>query len=400
MARMTTPHTGFRIPGVWLAGATLFASLMFVYNHLDEVARQTGTPFYFALIDEFTGVFGAAALFPLARWTARRFPVGRQTWMMNLPRHVGSLLLFSITHTTLNWTSREVIFRVLGLGDYDYGLMSVRYLMEFPIDVILYTLFVWGVWFFDRLAAEREAVLRAAQLESQLRQAQLQGLRLQLQPHFLFNALNTISATMYDDPEGADVMLSRLAELLRVSLRTTQTQEVPLAAELEVLDHYVALLQARFGDRLSLRIDVDPPDLRCVLVPSLILQPLVENAVRHGNLSRLGVGRIEIHARKVGDRLRVEVNDDGPGPAAGEDVMSKGIGIASTIERLTLLHGDAQRFEARTRSGAGFQVAFELPLRTAVPAVVSTTTGEQSPPADETRKSAAGALAYARVDRR
>jgi two-component system LytT family sensor kinase len=357
---------------VWFGAATLFGLLMVTYKYLDYVARQNRIPFYFPLIEELTGVYGAALLFLLARWMARRFPVRRATWAANLPRHAVGLLIFSLIHTTSNWISRELLFRLLGLGDYDYGLMSVRYLMEFPIDVILYTLFVWSVYLFDKLAADRAAALRAAQLESRLRQAQLRGLRLQLQPHFLFNALNTISSTMYDEPRAADTMLSRLAELLRVSLRTTQTQEVPLAMEIELLDHYVALLHARFGERLSLQVDL-APGLDRALVPSLILQPLVENAVRHGNLSRLGTGRISVRARRpvaatgvVGsERIRLEVEDDGPGPEAHVDVIAKGIGISSTIERLQLLYGDVQRFETRSLPGTGFQVAFELPLRMA-----------------------------------
>ncbi|MPZ21288.1 MAG: hypothetical protein GEV06_25830 [Luteitalea sp.] len=359
---MIASHSRLRVPWVWLGGATLFALLLFAYHYLDFVARQNAVPFYDPLIEQVTGVYGAAILFPLARHMARRFPVHRTTWAASLPRHAGALVIFSATHTTMNWASREAIFRLLRLGDYDYGLMSVRYLMEFPIDVILYTLFVSGVWLFDRLAAEREAALRAARLESQLRQAQLQGLRLQLQPHFLFNALNTISSTMYDDPRAADTMLSRLAELLRVSLKTTQTQEVPLATEIEALDHYVALLRARFGDRLSLQIDVEE-GLGCALAPSLILQPLIENAVRHGNLSCVGTGRIAVRARAIGERVRVEVEDDGQGPEDGVDVTSKGIGITGTIERLRLLYGEAQRFEMVSVPGTGFVVRMEWPRR-------------------------------------
>ncbi len=342
-------------------GSTLCGLLLFTYKHLDNVARQDTTPFYIPLIEEFTGAYGAIIVFAVVQWLARQLRGRRNTWVTSLTWHACALLLFSAMHTTLNWTSREMLFRLVGLGDYDYGLMSIRYLMEFPIDVILYTLFVGGVWLFRESAAQREAALRAAQLESQLRHAQLQGLRLQLQPHFLFNALNTISATMYDDPPAADTMLSRLAELLRVSLKTTRTQEVTLAAELEALEPYVALLRGRFGDQLSLRTEVEE-GLQRALVPSLILQPLIENAVRHGNLTRLGIGKIDVIARRVGTRIRIEVEDDGPGPAAGVSVTSKGIGIKGTIERLRLLYGDAQRFETHSLD-IGFQVAFEIPLR-------------------------------------
>jgi LytS/YehU family sensor histidine kinase len=274
-------------------------------------------------------------------------------------------VLFGATLTTSNWASRTVVYRVMGFGDYDYGVMPTRYLMEFPVQVIIYVLFVSGVWLYDRAQAEREAALRAAQLDTQLKQAQLQGLRLQLQPHFLFNALNTISSTMYDDPRAADTMLSRLAELLRVSLRTTQTQEVPLAIELETLDHYVALLRARFGEGLQWRVTVED-GVRQALVPSLMLQPLVENAVRHGNLARIGVGHVTVSAARVDDRLRVQVADDGPGIDPGEDVAEKGIGLAATRERLRLLYGDAQALTLHTAAARDrFTVDIDLPLRLA-----------------------------------
>jgi two-component system LytT family sensor kinase len=377
---------------IWFGAATLFALLMFMYDYLDYVARERRIPFYFPFVEEFTGVYGAALLFPLVRWMARRFPLTRRTWTANLLRHAGALLLFSAVHTTWNWVSRILLFQLLELGSYDYGLMSVRYLMELPIDVILYTLFVSGVWLFDRLAAEREAALQAAQLESQLRQAQLQGLRLQLQPHFLFNALNTISSTMYEDPRAADTMLSRLAELLRVSLKTTQAQEVPLATEIESLEHYIALLRARFGDRLLLQIDVED-GLGQALAPSLILQPLIENAVRHGNLSRVGTGRIAVRACAIGERVRVEVQDDGQGPEEGSDVTSKGLGIPATVQRLRLLYGAAQRFELDMVPGTGFVVRMEWPRRDADPArVIASET--------QTSSSDPGELADAHAHRR
>lgn len=385
----------------WLLVTTLCALLMFAYHYLDDFAGGDPPRLAKALIEEMTGVFACSALFPFVRGMARRFPISRATWMRSVPAHLGALLLFGTTATTLYWISRTLLYQLFGLGVYHYGVMPVRYFMELPLQTICYALFASGVWLFDRSQAEREKALRAAQLESQLKQAQLQGLRLQLQPHFLFNALNTISSTMYDDPRAADTMISRLAELLRVSLRTTQTQEVPLAAELDALDHYLALLRARFGDRLRVELTIDDA-ARQALVPSLVLQPLVENAVRHGNLARVGTGRIDVYARLQDGQLWLEVEDDGPGPdanviarlpaavrapadgahgadgargGASEESAARaeaGVGLAATSERLRLLYGEASRLTLHTAPARrSFSVRFSIPFRLATPAVHS-----------------------------
>jgi two-component system, LytTR family, sensor kinase len=359
-----------RFPIVWLTLTTLVALLMSLYEYLDDVARATGEPASVNFIEEFTGVFAAAVLFPFVRRMARRFPLDGAGRTRAAAVHLLSVMGFSAVHTTLNWASREVLFRAVGLGDYDYGLMPVRYLMEFPIDVIIYTLFAAGTWFVDRHEAARERQLQAARLSTELTEAQLQNLRLQLQPHFLFNALNTISSRMYDDPKAADVMLSQLAELLRAALQTARMQEVPLGVELELLGHYFALLEARFGSALEHGVRVDDAVTRA-LVPSLVLQPLVENAVRHGNLSRLGRGRVQVTARPEGEWLCLDVEDDGPGMS---DVRAKaivstagggGVGISSTIERLRLLYGAGQGVELSSSTLGGLLVRLRVPLRIA-----------------------------------
>jgi len=232
--------------------------------------------------------------------------------------------------------------------------------MEFPNDVIFYLInqVVVATFRYYRTMRDRELSLA---------QAELRNLRLQLQPHFLFNALNTISATMYDDPAAADAMIAELSELLRVSLKTVHAQEVPLRAELESLSHYTALMQARFGDKLAVAVDVDPAAADA-LVPSLILQPLVENAVRHGNVSLLGQGRIDVRARRNGDQLTIDVLDDGPGTTRPQGDKGNGVGLSATAERLRLLYGDAHRFSAgnasnSTAGGSGFAVAIAIPFR-------------------------------------
>ena len=278
----------------------------------------------------------------------------RPRWAGPLSLHVVALLLYSAIHTTANWLSREVLFRLAGLGDYDYGVMAVRYAMELPIDIILYTAIVVGTWTVDWRNAARQTAFDSERLEARLAQARLQNLQLRLHPHFLFNALNTISSVMYQDPVAADTMLARLSELLRHALRTAEVQEVPLAVELEALDYYLALLEARFGADFTCRRDVDATTI-AGLVPSLVLQPLVENAVRHGGLAHSGRGRVALQVRRDADRLVIQVDDDGPGTADDRDVLHEGTGLGATAERLRLLYGDAHTVAAGNLDGGGFR---------------------------------------------
>jgi len=223
---------------------------------------------------------------------------------------------------------------------------------------------VVGCFFYVLIAGlsySSHGAARAAKAEAAAVQTQLAALRSQLQPHFLFNALNTISSTMYDDPRAADRMIGQLSQLLRLSLRTSNAQEVPLRDELDVLSCYLGLMQARFGSRLRTSIDAEPGMLDA-LVPSLLLQPLVENAIRHGNASRAMGGTIDIRVSRAGTTLLVDVSDDGPGAPSGTDVFGNGVGLSATRDRLRLLYGPGQRFEAGNRDG-GFAVHIELPYR-------------------------------------
>ncbi|MEM9597078.1 MAG: histidine kinase [Acidobacteriota bacterium] len=343
--------------GLWATGS----ALLFAYRHLAVLAEGGRRPFLKPLVEEPVAVAGAMLLFfPLQRFV-RRFPLARGHRLRRLPLYAGALAVYSLLHTSMNWGGREVVYRLVGLGDYDYGIMPLRYAMEFPIDVLSFVLMVGAIHGFDRLRRARERELDRVRLEGSLARAQVQNLRLQLQPHFLFNALNTISATMYQDPAAADEMIDRLAGLLRASLRTVQSDEVPLEEELRVLDAYLAIQRARFGDRIQVRIDV-PEDTLEALVPSMVLQPLVENAIRHGSAETEGRGRIAVRARRRGDRLELEVEDDGPGAPPGRDPLGSGLGLSATAERMQLLYGDDHRFEAGNRPEGGFRVAAALPL--------------------------------------
>ncbi|NIR43681.1 MAG: hypothetical protein GWN99_06980, partial [Gemmatimonadetes bacterium] len=297
---------GAFLKGYWkvaLGLGTALGLLNFTYYYLDDVTRGVDSPILEPFIEEMTAAYGVALLVPLIVWLAFRFPIDRPGRLARLPVHLAGVALFSTAHTLWNWGARVAIFPLAGLGAYDYGAMPVRFFMELPSDFIVYSLtliLAYLIGHYREAQAQRVAFSR---LQTRLARAQLEGLRAQLQPHFLFNTLNTISSVMYDDPAAADSVLTRLSELLRRTMDGgVATQQVPLSHEVEVVEMYLDIMRARFGDRLEVTLEVEP-EARDALVPSLLLQPLVENALRHGQPEPPAPARISIAARRDGDRL-------------------------------------------------------------------------------------------------
>lgn len=201
---------------------------------------------------------------------------------------------------------------------------------------------------------------QALELEARLTEAKLQALRMQLHPHFLFNTLNAISTLVHKNPEAADEMLANLSELLRATLDTTQ-QEIPLRQELAFLDRYLEIQQARFGERLQIEKELDAAALEA-RVPTLILQPLVENAIRHGIEPQTGVGRVRLQARRTGPLLSLIVHDNGSGLKSSAQ-PPEGIGLANTRARLQQLYGDSAQLRLKTSPEGGCSVELEIPFR-------------------------------------
>src|SRR4029453_12667981 len=191
----------------------------------------------------------------------------------------------------------------------------LRFLL--PTHLVTYAAIVGATWTlsYSRLSRERE--LRASQVKTRLLSARLQALKMQLHPHFLFNTLNSILPLVFRDRDAASRTVVRLSDLLRLSLQNEGSDLIPLRKELEVLQVYLEIQQTRFQDRLTVRLDVDP-GIADALVPNLILQPLVENAIKHGIAARPGSGRVEVQARRDAERLSLRVRDDGAGPSASE----------------------------------------------------------------------------------
>jgi signal transduction histidine kinase len=236
-------------------------------------------------------------------------------------------------------------------------------LIESFTGFVTYAVIVGCFYAFDYYQKFRERELRAAQLEGRLAQAELQNLKTQLQPHFLFNTLHAISVLMQENVPAANRMLVRLSELLRMTLDSAGAQEVTLKQEMEFVQRYLEIEETRFQDRLSVKIGVDPAALDA-RVPSLLLQPLVENALRHGISRRGGAGLLEIRAQREGDKLRLQVRDNGPGlqmDANGE--MVKGVGLSNTRARLDQLYGSAHSFEIGNTVDGGVLVTVTIPFR-------------------------------------
>lgn len=362
--RMMAAASWYRLR-TWALGMTIFIAiglLMFVRYAMDEVARGGTIPFEPMLIEELSAALGGALLFPWVVHFARLRPLDRHDWPRHLPAHLLNVAAVSAAHTTWNWLSREALFPLFGLGDYDYGRLLPRYAMELPIDVLWYAGVVGFVYLFDHYRAARRREVQLAQLETRLAQAQLQSLQSQLNPHFLFNALNTVSSVMYEDVQRADGMLSGLSELLRRALQTSTRQEVPLREELEVLGIYLELMQARFADRLQVSIDVAPA-VGDALVPTLVLQPLVENAVEHGAPPPPHPARVLVRARAAGADLLLEVEDNGPGMADGEAAVGTGVGLTNTAERLRGLYGPDHDLRLENVPEGGLRVLVRIPLR-------------------------------------
>jgi two-component system LytT family sensor kinase len=342
-------------------GFTALGFLNFEYRYLDDLARDRTHTFAPRLFEEMTGVYVALLLFPLFLRLVRRTRMRRDNWWRMAPLNLLIFVVISICDTTLMGISRSLLAPVFGLGTYDYGNMLYRYPMEFAQHLLLFSIAVCIIYFADSYRNARNHQLATVDLEARLAEAQLQNLRLQLQPHFLFNALNTISSVMHEDVSRADTMLAQLSDLLRRTLQLGHSQEIPLKDELSLLQLYIAIMEERFGDELKVGFEIDPA-LSEALVPQFILQPLVENSIRYArgaHAAKLDIGIFASHDR--GD-LMLRVRDNGPGIAHLEDGRwRKGIGLSNTEQRLASLYGESQRMFLE--SAGGLTVTIRVPLK-------------------------------------
>ncbi len=338
---------------------TLNTICLFFYRQLDYVANAYHRPPLLTFSEEAAGGLAGLAVFPLVYQAAIHFPLISPKWRVNLLIHLLAVCLISIVHTTIIAYIRMVLFPLLGFQDESYGYMPARYPMEFSHFFIYYWVILGLIYLFHQIRCARDRELLEAKLESSLSEAQLQNLRLQLEPHFLFNTLNAISAALYEDARVADEMIGRLGELLRQMLKDDRSQFVPLWREIEILQLYTRIMQARLEERLTITIQIEE-SVRLALLPQLIFQPLVENAIQHGMNSRFEAS-IMIKGRRHDGSLHLTVLDQGPG-IDDSTPLNKGIGLRNTIERLQRLYGSKQTFDIRNAGDRGAVVEIRLPL--------------------------------------
>jgi len=369
MARITlTRHPWLKwvlLLGFWTVLGLAAAVQLYLSRH------KIGAPvaWSFAVGRSLADWYSFAALSIPVLWMGRRFPFAEGRWLAAACVHLPASAVFSLSWMTLRagieqWLSRNELYRATFSEAFGRALVAL-----FAITLLIY----WGILVAQHAFAyyekfhERE--LKTAELEARLAQARLQALQMQLNPHFLFNTLHAISSLMHQDVEAADRMIAQLSDLLRYALESTESQQVPLRQELTFLDRYLLIQQTRFGDRLGLVREIDPETLECS-VPNLILQPLVENAIQHGVAPHARPGRITLRARKQGEQLQLEVQDNGGGLNESRPAR-EGVGLANTRARLQQLYGEAQRLTLDNVTGGGLCVRLRIPWRN----------GNENPPA-------------------
>ncbi len=353
----------WEILGVWTLIALLFTGRSLIY------LRASGQPFQWwqALLWNLVDWYTMGALTPLVIWLARRFPLVPTIGARALIVHLIGAPLYALL-TTLLYVFMARFISVFAtppryVPSRIYEAVKDLISLNMPWDLVIYFGMLGVVYAIDYMQRFRERELLASQLETQLAQAQFQLLKTQLQPHFLFNTLNAIAALVHRDPDGAERTIARLADLLRHSLEMTANQEVPLHQELMLLEKYLEIQKTRFRERLSIDLRIDPNTLE-IPVPNLILQPIVENAIRHGISPRVNGGIIEIRAVRTNGLLEIEVRDNGDGFQTRDgNKLSEGVGLTNTRMRLQRLYGDSHDFILQNAPTGGATVRLQIPIR-------------------------------------
>jgi signal transduction histidine kinase len=349
-----TRRTAWRLALLILAAHTVLFVIQIPQVYLYNASNQNPVEWWIPVAKLAWGVYLWAFITPAILWLGLRLPVTRRHLWRNLLLHLALGVFFGVFQHYGYHTG-------LGL----LGLFSAKAVRDSLLNASLFFNFVSAaVVRYATVIAIQQAYLYFRESQERafrLQQAELQVLKMQLHPHFFFNTLNALSALIYRSPKDADRMITQLGDLFRVALRKDRAQEVPLTEELDFLKAFLQIHQTLMGKRLQVEWQVEPETLSAV-VPNLILQPLVENSIRHGLAPLEQGGRIEVRARRRDGRLVLQVRDSGQKLAPPEAYGNGGVGLANTRARLKNLYGAAHRFEIAAVPGEGTVVSIEIPL--------------------------------------
>lgn len=343
--------------GLWTLVGLAFAGQFYISGSKAGASIRLGQAILWSLGDW----YAFALLSVPVLWLARRFPVEAPNRVRHLLLHLLASAVFCLSYLFLRAAVGQLPEGGAGEEGNFGGAVQLLARKTWFFNVLVYWLILGmstGLRYY-RDAQERQR--RAVELEQRLTAARLQALQMQLNPHFLFNSLNAVSSLMHVDVDAADRTLSRLADLLRRALASSSEQEVSLRQEIDFLRCYLEIEQTRFGDRLTVDVAI-PDELAEARVPTLILQPLVENAIRHGIEPMAAPGAIRISAERLGDELILRVTDTGRGPGSSNR-HGTGIGVANTRARLEQLYGSAQEFRLAPGANGGTEAVIRLPLK-------------------------------------
>ncbi len=362
---METVSRHWRLIVAGFFGWTLFGVFFALQSYVN--AAYAGQPLFFqrTLIIWLTCGYAWAILTPAVIYAANKFPLERGILKRNVPVHLFAACVAAFLHLSIYILVQQNFFGNWQTGASFWQAFQRLSVVEFHVDLLTYWILV-GIWHLreiNRRYVERERetarlAVETSQLETKLAQARLDALKMQLQPHFLFNTLNSISVLMRDDAATANKMLVKLSELLRAALKSESSQEISLKDELEFLRGYLEIEQMRFQDRLTVDFRVENETLDAQ-IPNLILQPLVENAIRHGIAPYAKRGKILIESRRENGFIELVVRDNGAG--LQDSANENGIGLKNTQERLEKLYGERQKFEIISGADSGFEVRIKIP---------------------------------------
>jgi two-component system LytT family sensor kinase len=367
---ITTPQRTRRLYAASFFVWTLLGLFMFSQGLVQKVVTNDPTPWWQHLTSWLVGVWLWFLVTPGVLWLGRRFPLERKHWVRRTAIHLALSVAVSLVQLVVEAAILHSLRLFPTLMPTYAATLAFLLIVGFHQGILTYWSLLaiqYGYGWYGRYEERKQEAmrleLRSSQLESQLAQAHLSALKMQLQPHFLFNTLNAIMVLVRQQKgREAEEMLGRLSDLLRCVLDDVEAQEIPLRRELEYLQLYLGIEQVRFQDRLRVEIAAGPEVLDAA-VPQMVLQPIVENAIRHGIGRSSSAGRLRISACHVNGMLEMKVQDDGPGLALGSQSQTRGIGLANTRARLKQLYGDAAGLSIENEAQGGVVATVVLPCR-------------------------------------